>query len=112
MAEGQILVTSEHLRSVSNSITSALENAQTIAQQYLAEHENIMNAAWGGGGATASMGTAGQIEHDIQQANQAGMRLSNGLVNAADLMDQHEADAAQTFNGFGGSPSGGGPSPL
>jgi phosphosulfolactate phosphohydrolase-like enzyme len=105
MAEGQILVTSEHLRTVSNSITSALENAQAIAQQYLAEHENIMNAAWGGGGATASMGTAGQIEHDIQQANQAGMRLSNGLINAANLMDQHEEDAAHTFNGFGGGPS-------
>ncbi|CAN5399297.1 N/A [soil metagenome] len=109
MSEGQILVTSEHLRTVSNSITSALENARVIAQQYLSEHENIMNAAWGGSGATASLGTAGQIEHDLAQANQAGMRLSHGLTSAAALMDQHEADAAQTFNGFGGAS---GPSPL
>jgi ESAT-6 family protein len=103
MSEGQILVTSEQLRSVSNSITSALENARAIASQYLAEHENIMNAAWAGGGAGASMNTAGQIEHDLAQANEAGMRLSSGLITAADMMDQHEADAAQTFNGFVGA---------
>lgn len=104
----QILVTSEQLRTVSNSITSALEHAQTIAQQYLSGHEGVMNAAWGGGGAMASMGTAGQIEHDLQQANQAGMRLSHGLVNAANLMDQHEEEAAHTFNGFSGMGGGAG----
>ncbi|MDF2822827.1 MAG: hypothetical protein K0R68_235 [Mycobacterium sp.] len=102
----QIVVTSEHLRSVSNSITTALEQARTIATQYLSEHENIMNAAWAGGGAGASMNTSMQIEHDLGQANEAGMRLSSGLSTAADLMDQHEADAAQTFNGFSGNLSG------
>ena len=61
----QIVVTSEHLRSVSNSITTALEQARTIATQYLSEHENIMNAAWAGGGAGASMNTSMQIEHDL-----------------------------------------------
>ena len=47
-----------------------------------------------------------QIEHDLAQANEAGTRLSTGLSTAADLMDQHEADAAQTFNGFSGNLSG------
>jgi len=48
----------------------------------------------------ASVNTASQINHDLQQTITGGTRLANGLSQAASMIEQHEADAAHNLTSF------------
>ncbi|SPM39525.1 hypothetical protein MNAB215_1845 [Mycobacterium numidiamassiliense] len=104
---GTTVVTPELLRSTKQRIESRLQEAATIANQYLSGHENIISGTgWAGQAGTTSLNTAGQIEHDLQQMLNGGNRLAHGLGQAAVLMENHEADSAHNLNGvFGGGHS-------
>lgn len=96
-----LVVTPELLRTTQSAITTALENAATIANGYLAEQQNINSTStWSGAGVTASTNTATQINHDLQQTVMGGTRLAEGLGQAAVLMETHEDDASQSFSGL------------
>lgn len=103
------VVTPDLLRSTQQRIESRLQEAVAIANQYLSGHENIMSATgWAGQAGTASLNTAGQIHHDLQQIMSGGERLAHGLGQAAALMEGHEVDAAHNFTGLfgaGGQPA-------
>lgn len=98
------VVTPELLRSTQQRIETRLQEALTIANQYLSGHENIISATgWAGNAGSTSLNTAGHIHHDLQQIMTGGQRLAHGLGRAAVLMENHEADAAHDLNGvFGG----------
>jgi uncharacterized protein YukE len=104
---GTTVVTPELLRSTKQRIESRLQEAATIANQYLSGHENIISGTgWAGQAGSTSLNTAGQIEHDLQQMLNGGNRLAHGLGQAATLMENHEADSAHNLNGvFGGGHS-------
>ncbi|HEY0229077.1 MAG TPA: WXG100 family type VII secretion target [Mycobacterium sp.] len=104
---GTTVVTPELLRSTKQRIESRLQEAATIANQYLSGHENIISGTgWAGQAGTTSLNTAGQVEHDLQQMLNGGNRLAHGLGQAAVLMENHEADSAHNLNGvFGGGHS-------
>ena len=95
-----LVVTPEMLRSTRQAIESALEHATAIASGYLSSHEGLGSAVWGGRAQLASVGTATQINHDLQQTITGGTRLAHGLGQAASLMEQHETDAAHSLTGF------------
>ncbi|MDA0249430.1 MAG: WXG100 family type VII secretion target [Actinomycetota bacterium] len=95
-----LVVTPEMLRSTRQAIESALEHATAIANGYLSSHEGLGSAVWGGRAQLASVGTATQINHDLQQTITGGTRLAHGLGQAASLMEQHETDAAHSLTGF------------
>ncbi len=97
-----LLVTPDQMRTVSNSIHSALEQAIAVATQYVNTHQDQMGATWGGMGATSSMTTAARIQEDINKIVTGGQHLADGLNNAAALMEAHEEEQAHTFNGFAG----------
>lgn len=114
-----IIVTPEMLRDTQQAIVNALQHAQSIANGYVAEQENMMHAdVWAGQGVMASQNTVVQINHDLQQIFMGGTRLAEGLGKAAVLMEDHEANSQQDFNAvFSGTPHLGGttapgPSPL
>jgi uncharacterized protein YukE len=104
---GTTLVTPELLRASQQKIESRLQEAATIAHQYLSGHENVVSAAgWTGQAGTTSLNTAGQIQHDLNQIMTGGNRLAHGLGKTATLMEHHEADSAHNLNGvFGGAQS-------
>jgi uncharacterized protein YukE len=95
-----LVVTPEVLRGTRHAIESALEHATAIANGYLSSHEGLGSAVWGGQAQLASVNTAVQINHDLQQVITGGTRLAHGLSQAASFMEQHEADAAQSLTGF------------
>jgi uncharacterized protein YukE len=95
-----LVVTPEVLRSTQQAIESALEHATAIANGYLSSHEGIGAAVWGGQAQLASVNTAVQINHDLQQTITGGTRLAHGLSQAASMMEQHEADAAHSLTSF------------
>ena len=95
-----LVITPEVLRGTRQAIESALEHATAIANGYLSSHEGLGSAVWGGQAQLASVNTAVQINHDLQQVITGGTRLAHGLSQAASLMEQHEADAAQSLTGF------------
>jgi uncharacterized protein YukE len=95
-----LVVTPEVLRGTRQAIESALEHATAIANGYLSSHEGLGSAVWGGQAQLASVNTAVQINHDLQQVITGGTRLAHGLSQAASLIEQHEADAAQSLTGF------------
>ena len=98
-----LVVTPDVLRSTQQAIDSALQHATAIANDYLATHEGLGSAVWGGQAQLASVNTATQINHDLQQAITGGTRLAHGLSQAASLMEQHEADAAHSLTSFAAS---------
>jgi uncharacterized protein YukE len=94
-----ITVTPELLRSTAQKIDTDLEHAVAIANSYYSGHENIVQAAaFTGPAAGASLTTAGQLNHDLQQTIVGCQRLAHGLNNAAALMEAHEDDAAHGFS--------------
>lgn len=95
-----LLVTPEVLRSTRQAIESALEHATAVANGYLSGHEGLGSAVWGGQAQLASVNTAAQINHDLQQTISGGTRLAQGLGQAASLMEQHEADSAHNLTSF------------
>jgi uncharacterized protein YukE len=95
-----LVVTPEVLRTTQQAIESALQHATAIADGYLSSHEGIGAAVWGGQAQGSSLNTANQIHHDLQQTVTGGLRLANGLNRAASLMEEHELDAAHSFNNF------------
>ena len=95
-----LVVTPEVLRSTQQAIESALEHATAVANGYLSSHEGLGSAVWGGQAQLASVNTAAQINHDLQQTITGGARLAHGLSQAASLMEQHEADAAHSLTSF------------
>jgi len=95
-----LVVTPEVLRGTRQAIESALEHATTIANGYLSSHEGLGSAIWGGQAQLASVNTAAQINHDLQQTITGGSRLAHGLGQAASMMEQHEVDAAHNLTGF------------
>lgn len=95
-----LLVTPDVLRSTRQAIESALEHATAVANGYLSSHEGLGSAVWGGQAQLASVNTAAQINHDLQQTISGGTRLAHGLGQAASLMEQHEADSAHSLTGF------------
>jgi uncharacterized protein YukE len=97
---GTTVVTPELLRSTKQRIESRLQEAATIANQYLSGHENIISGTgWAGQAGSTSLNTAGQIHHDLQQMMNGGNRLANGLAQTASLMESQEADSAHNLNG-------------
>jgi uncharacterized protein YukE len=99
------VVTPELLRNTQQAIESALQHAQFVANEYLSNHENVINvASWHGQAGFTSLTTAGQLNHDLAQTVAGGQRLAHGLGRAAALMENHEADASHGFTSlFGGS---------
>lgn len=95
-----LVVTPEVLRSTQQAITSALEHATAIANGYLSHHEGLGSAVWGGQAQLASVTTAAEINHDLQQAITGGTRLAHGLGQAASMMEQHEVDSAHSLAVF------------
>lgn len=95
-----LVVTPEVLRSTQQAIDSALEHATAIANGYLNSHEGLGSAVWGGQAKLASVTTAAEINHDLQQTITGGTRLANGLSQAASMMEQHESDAAHRLASF------------
>ena len=95
-----LVVTPEVLRSTRQAIESALEHATAITNGYLGSHEGLGSAVWGGQAQLASVNTATQINHDLQQTISGGTRLAHGLSQAASLMEQHEADASHSLTSF------------
>jgi WXG100 family type VII secretion target len=98
-----LVVTPEVLRSTQQAIESALQHATAIANGYLSSHEGLGSAIWGGRASLASVNTAAQINQDLQQVITGGTRLAHGLSQAASLMEQHEADSAQSLTSFAAS---------
>ena len=95
-----LVVTPEVLRTTRQAIESALEHATAIANGYLSSHEGLGSAVCSGQAQLASVNTAAQINHDLQQAITGGTRLAPGLSQAAAMMEQHEADAAHSLTSF------------
>lgn len=95
-----LVVTPDMLRSTQQAIESALQHATAIANGYLSHHEGLGSAVWGGRASLASVNSAVQINHDLQQTITGGTRLAHGLSQAASLMEQHEADAAGSLTSF------------
>lgn len=95
-----LVVTPEVLRGTQQAIESALEHATAIANGYLSSHEGLGSAVWGGQAQLASVNTATQINHDLQQTIAGGTRLAHGLSQAASMMEQHEADSAHSLTSF------------
>lgn len=95
-----LVITPEVLRSTQQAIESALQHATAIANDYLATHEGLGSAVWGGQAQLASVNTATQINHDLQHVITGGSRLAHGLSQAAALIEQHEADAAHSLTSF------------
>jgi WXG100 family type VII secretion target len=96
-----LVVTPDVLRSTQQAIESALQHATAIAQNYVSTHEGI-GAAWQGGAQGASVNSAVQINHDLQQIITGGTRLAHGLGQAASLMEAHEEESAHTLTSFAG----------
>ncbi|WP_099025855.1 WXG100 family type VII secretion target [Mycolicibacterium palauense] len=97
---GSLVVTPEVLRSTQQAIESALQHATSIANGYLSQHEGLGGAVWGGQASVASVNTAAQINHDLQQTITGGTRLAHGLAQAAAMMEEHETDAAHNLASF------------
>ncbi|WP_067976780.1 WXG100 family type VII secretion target [Mycolicibacter icosiumassiliensis] len=99
-----IVVTPELMRNTASKLSQHIEHAQAIANQYLADHENILSAStWDGAGSQASYATAGQVHQDLQKVLTGGHRLTEGLNQAAALMESHESHSEHAFHSlFGG----------
>ena len=95
-----LVVTPEVLRTTQQAIESALEHATSIANGYLSSHEGLGSAVWGGQAQLASVNTAVQINHELQQTITGGTRLAQGLSQAASMMEQLESDGAHSLSGF------------
>ncbi|KAA1249111.1 WXG100 family type VII secretion target [Mycobacterium simiae] len=104
MADNTIQVTPQMLRSTAHDIQANMEHAIGIANGYLANQENVMNpATWSGAGVVASHATATEVANDLNKVLTGGTRLAEGLVQAAALMESHEADSQAAFQAlFGG----------
>jgi uncharacterized protein YukE len=83
-----LVVTPEVLRTTQQAVQSALEHATAIANGYLSSHEGIGSGVWGGQAQLASVNTAVQINHELQQTITGGTRLAHGLGQAASMMEQ------------------------
>ena len=99
-----IKVTPQMLRDTSDAIQANMEHAMAIGQGYVANQENVMSpASWSGGAVTASYVTATEVAGDLNKVLTGGTRLTEGLNQAAALMEAHEADSTHAFNAlFGG----------
>lgn len=99
-----IVVTPELMRNTASKLSQHIEHAQAIANQYLHDHENILSAStWDGAGSQASYATAGQVHQDLQKILTGGHRLTEGLNQAAALMESHESHSEHAFHSlFGG----------
>ena len=95
-----LVVTPEVLRTTQQAIESALEHATSIANGYLSSHEGLGSAVWGGQAQLASVNTAVQINHELQQTITGGTRLAQGLSQAASMMENHGSDGAHSLTGF------------
>ena len=92
-----LIVTPEVLRTTQQAIESALQQAASIANGYLSNHEGIGSAVWGGQAQLASVNTAGQINLELQQTITGGTRLAHGLSQAASMIESHEGDSASSL---------------
>lgn len=96
-----IQVTPQMLRSTANDIQANMEQAMGIAKGYLANQENVMNpATWSGTGVVASHMTATEITNELNKVLTGGTRLAEGLVQAAALMEGHEAPLRCGWHGY------------
>lgn len=98
-----IQVTPQMLRSTANDIQANMEQAMGIAKGYLANQENVMNP---GTGVVASHMTATEITNELNKVLTGGTRLAEGLVQAAALMEGHEADSQTAFQALFGASHG------
>lgn len=97
-----IQVTPQMLRSTANDIQANMEQAMGIAKGYLANQENVMNPA----SVVASHMTATEITNELNKVLTGGTRLAEGLVQAAALMEGHEADSQTAFQALFGASHG------
>ena len=95
----KIMVTPAMLRNTAHALHGHMENARTIANGYLANHENTLGPqTWAGAGSQASYTVADRVHADLHKVLTGGARLADGLTKAAALMESHEADAYQAFH--------------
>lgn len=94
-----ITVTPELLRTTAQRIGQDLEHAIAISSGYQSGHENVVQGGgFVGQAAGASLMTAGQLDHDLQQIMMGCQRLIHGLNKTAAIMEAHEDDATHSFN--------------
>ena len=99
-----IQVTPQMLRDSANTIHANMEQAMAIGRGYIANHENVMApGSWTGGAVTASYGTATEVAADLNKILTGGMRLTEGLRQAAAMMEAHEADSTHAFSSLFGA---------
>ncbi|OBJ67503.1 hypothetical protein [Mycobacterium sp. 1274756.6] len=96
---GGVIVTPEMMLEAQRAIETALVDAQTAANRYLAEHEDAA-PGYSGDGFNASYSTAIRIQHDMTKLLTAGTGLAHGLGKVAALMQHHELEAAHNFAAF------------
>ena len=101
-----IKVTPELLRNTSQVLVTHMQTATAIAQQYLADQENVHSpTTWFGPGVVQSNMTASEVSADLQKVLMGGTRLAEGLNGAAALMESHEADSVHAFAALFAPPS-------
>jgi uncharacterized protein YukE len=102
-----IKVTPQMLRDNADAIQANMEHAMAIGRGYVANQENVMApGSWTGGAVTASYATATEVAGDLNKVLVGGTRLTEGLRQAAALMEAHEADSTHAFNGLFGAGHG------
>jgi len=94
------------LRNYGRDIHNNMETAVAIGQAYMASQQNAMGGqAWAGGGADSSAQTAAMVQESLQKILNGGMRLTEGLNQAAGLMESHEQDGSHAFQALFGAHS-------
>ena len=88
-----LVVTPDVLRSTQRTIESALER-YAIANGYPSTHTSAPRS--GAGRPKPSVNTAGADQRTFSRPSPGGMRLANGLGQAAALMEQHENETPLT----------------
>ncbi len=99
---GEMKVTPEVLRSTKAAMENHIAEANALVEQYLNTHADAMGAVWQGPAGMASMTTAHHLRDQLMKTTDGLTGMAQGLGNAADLVEAHEADQAQAMTSFAG----------
>ena len=107
MAHVGITVPPELLRTTANKIENDLQHASAAVDGYLSHHEGVVSvASFHGLAANASLNTAGQLHHSLNQTIDGCTRLADGLRKTAALIEAHEDDGKHAFDAVFGMGAG------
>ena len=99
-----IKVNPEMLRNTAAAIQADIDHAQAIVNGYLANQENVLGSnTWSGDGSRASHGTASELQSQMSRALQGAHRLTEGLTQAAAIMESKDADDVTAYQGLCGA---------